>query len=287
MIHATAFGARGALGIRDVASGQTVAGVDADAVRSFHAATYTGDRVVVAATGVDHDAFVRSAQELFGGMPSGNGGGAVAAEYAGGEKLVAADTDAVHVAIAFSTGAGGFKSNQEKQILSSLALETMLGGGVSTSGARLTSVVTEDRFGSGAGASSFGSTYADAGLIGVFGTAAGSNASGLVSALCGELKRAASEGASAAELKRAKNQLKASVALNLSTRGGVFSDLGTQVLSTGGVQSAGDLFGKIDGLTSADLQSAAKAALSSKPTVVALGNVEHVPSYSSVEAMLK
>mgnify|MGYP001173659667 CR=1 FL=1 len=287
MVHATAFGARGALGIRDIASGQTAAGVDADAVRSYHAATYTGDRIVVAATGVDHDAFVRSAQDLFGGIPSGNGGAAVAAEYAGGEKRVSANTDAVHVAIAFSTGAGGFKSNQEKQVLSSLALETMLGGGVSTSGARLTSAVTEDRFGSGAGASSFGSTYADAGLIGVFGTAAGSNASALVGALCGELKRAATEGASAAELKRAKNQLKASVALNLSTRGGVFSDLGTQVLSTGGVQSADQLFGKIDDLTSADLQSAAKAALASKPTVVALGNVDHVPSYMNVEAMLK
>ena len=88
-------------------------------------------------------------------------------------------------------------------------------------------------------------------------------------------------------MSRAKNQLKATVALNLSTRGGVFSDLGTQVLSTGGVQSNTDLFAKIDSLTAADIQSAAKNALASKPTVVALGACDNVPSYASIESMLK
>jgi processing peptidase subunit alpha len=287
MVHATAYGKRGALGISDGATSQMAASVDADAIRNYHSATFTGERIVIAATGVDHDAFVRSAESLFSGLPSG-AGTTSSAQYTGGEKHVYAASDAVHVALAFDTGAGGFKGNaSEKSILSSLALETMLGGGVSNINARLSSVVTEDRFGSGAGASSFGSTYADAGLVGVFGTSSSSSATALVGALCNELKKAANEVATAQELSRAKNQLKATVALNLSTRGGIFSDLGTQVLSTGGVQSAEELFAKIDALTAADVQSAAKIALASKPTVVALGDCDNVPSYSSIEAMLK
>ena len=287
LVHSTAYGKRGALGISDTCSTQTAAGVDAHAMRTFHDATFTGGRIVVAGTGVDHDAFVRAAQSLFTDIPASSEGVVTAATYTGGEKHVYAASDAVHVAIAFNTGAGGFKSNSEKAILSSLALETMLGGGVSNLGARLTSTVTEDRFGSGAGASSFGSTYADTGLIGVFGTSVGSSADALVSALCNEIKNSATKPASASELSRAKNQLKATVALNLSTRGGVFSDLGTQVLSTGGVQSNTDLFAKIDSLTAADIQSAAKNALASKPTVVALGDCDNVPSYASIESMLK
>ena len=101
------------------------------------------------------------------------------------------------------------------------------------------------------------------------------------------VKNASASSPKAAEVSRAKNQLKASVALNLSTRGGVLSDLGTQVLSTGTVQTPEELFAKIDALTGSDIQSAATLALKSKPTVVAVGNVDNVPSYSAVEAMLK
>ena len=88
-------------------------------------------------------------------------------------------------------------------------------------------------------------------------------------------------------MSRARNQLKATVAQNLSTRGGVFSDLGTQVLNTGGVQSSADLYAKIDSITAADIQGAAKVALASKPTVVSVGNIDNVPSFESIEAMLK
>ena len=287
LVHSTAFGKRGALGVTDVASADTVSSVDADTLRQYQTGTFTGSRIVIAATGVDHDTLARAAEEAFGNIAPGNGTVTPAASYIGGQSLVSASTDACHVAIALETGAGGFKSNSEKQILSSLALETLLGGGVSTSSARLTSSVTEDRFGSGAGASAFGATYAETGLIGVFGTSSGSSVDSLVSTLCSELKNAASSSPTDKELSRAKNQLKASVALNLSTRGGVLSDLGTQVLSTGGVQTPEDIFAKIDSLTGSDVQSAAKLALQSKPTVVAVGNVDNVPSYSSVEEMLK
>ena len=287
LVHATAYGRRSALGVTDVSNGQTVAGVDADALRNYQSNTFTGGRIVVAATGVDHNTLVQSAEDIFSSIAAGEGGATATPAYTGGHAVASAATDACHVAIALDTGTGGFKSKSETQILSSLALETMLGGGVSSSNARLSTSVTEDRFGSGSGASAFGSTYADAGLVGVFGTASGSEVDSLVKTLCKELKNASASSPKAAEVSRAKNQLKASVALNLSTRGGVLSDLGTQVLSTGTVQTPEELFAKIDALTGSDIQSAATLALKSKPTVVAVGNVDNVPSYSAVEAMLK
>eukprot|EP00946_MAST-07B_sp_MAST-7B-sp1_P002810 g2810.t1 len=275
MVHEAAFGRNAPLGIPAVSG--NFGGVSGDAVRSFRESTFAGDRVVIAGTGVDHESFVRAAETLFDGLPAaGTAGGA--ATYVGGDKRVEASGDDVHVAIALNTATGGFGAGNEKTVLSSLALHTMLGGGLSTSGARLTP---------GDGASSFAATYSDAGIVGVFGSSDAAGSSQLVSKLCGTLKGAAAEAPTEAEVSRARNQLKATVAQNLSTRGGVFSDLGTQVLNTGGVQSSADLYAKIDSITAADIQGAAKVALASKPTVVSVGNIDNVPSFESIEAMLK
>ena len=280
LVHEVAFGRNAPLGIPGVAG--AFGGVSGDAVRSFRDATFAGDRVVVAGTGVDHESFVRAAETLFDALPaagSGAGASSAAAAYVGGDKRTEAAGSDVHVAIALNTATGGFGAGAgDKALLSSLALQTMLGGGVSQAGARLTPAD---------GASSFAATYSDAGLVGVFGSSDAAGAGGLVATLCGALKGAAAAAPSAAEVSRARNQLKATVALNLGTRGGVFSDLGTQVLSTGGVQSATDMYANIDSITAQDIQGAAKVALASNPTVVAVGSVDGVPSFDSIVGMLK
>ena len=275
MVHEVAFGRNAPLGIPGVAG--NFGGVSGDAVRSFRDATFSGDRVVIAGTGVDHESFVRAAETLFDGLPA-SGATDAASAYVGGDKRTEAAGGDVHVAIALNTATGGFGAADDKTLLSSLALQTMLGGGITAAGARLTPAD---------GASSFAATYSDAGIIGVFGSSDAAGAGGLVSTLCGALKGAATQAPSSAEVSRARNQLKATVAQNLGTRGGVFSDLGTQVLSTGSVQSATDMYAKIDSITAQDIQGAAKVALASKPTVVSVGAVDGVPSFESIQGMLK
>lgn len=277
MVHETAFGRNAPLGIPAVAG--RFGNVSGDTVRAFRDSTFAGDRVVVAGTGVDHDAFVRSAEALFADLPaSGSAAAGGAAQYEGGDSRSEFAGDVAHVAIALNTATGGFEGGNDKTLLSSLALQILLGGGVTSTGARLKPAD---------GASSFAATYSDAGIFGVFGSSDAAGAAGMVSTLCRALKGAGTDAASDVELARARNQLKATVAQNLSTRGGVFSDLGTQVLSTGSVQSATDLYAKIDSISAADIQGAAKVALASRPTVVAVGNIDSVPSFSSIESLLK
>lgn len=276
MVHEVAFGRNAPLGIPAVNG--VFGGVSSDAVRAFRDATFAGDRIVVAGTGVDHESFVRNAEALFSNIPAAGSAAYAPAAYVGGDKRTEASGSHVHVAIALNTATGGFGAGNDKTLLSSLVLQTMLGGGVTAAGARLTPAD---------GASSFAATYSDAGLLGVFGSSDGAGAGMLVSTLCGALKGAAASPASDAELSRARNQLKAIVAQNLGTRGGVFSDLGTQVLTTGRVQSATDLYAKIDSISAADIQGAAKVALASNPTVVVVGNVDEVPSFEKIVGMLK
>ena len=79
----TTFGRNAPLGIPGVAG--NFGGVSGDAVRSFRDATFSGDRVVIAGTGVDHESFVRAAETLFDGLPA-SGATDAASAYVGGDK---------------------------------------------------------------------------------------------------------------------------------------------------------------------------------------------------------
>jgi len=48
-----------------------------------------------------------------------------------------------------------------------------------------------------------------------------------------------------------------------------------------------DVRARIDAVTSQDLQKVAKAMLQTKLTLVAFGDVSHVPAYDKVQAMFK
>merc|ERR1712224_730179 len=91
----------------------------------------------------------------------------------------------------------------------------------------------------------------------------------------------------AAELSKAKAMLKNIVARQLDSAQEASADLGKQLLLTGRYASAEEWARAIDGVTDAQVVSAAKRVVSSKVTVAAVGDTHAVPSLASVEAMLK
>lgn len=283
MLHAAAFsGEEAPLGRSALAGRNHAASLDADALHAHRANTFAAGRATVVGTGVDHDAFVRAAESAFGGMASGSGASKAAASYTGGERRVRAVTDDAFLAVGFSTG-GGWGSDQ---LYANLVLQVLLGGGISNNESRLVRDVA-NKHDAVRAASAFSAVYSDSGLVGAFGACHGSAAGDLTEAVCNTFKQAAGAAASTEELARAKNQLKATVASNLSTRGGVFSDLGTQILTTGSVASAAELFARVDAVSAKDVQGAAAALLSTKPSVAVFGDVSSMPAYNEVEAMLK
>eukprot|EP00967_Tisochrysis_lutea_P115070 scaffold183984_cov33-Tisochrysis_lutea.AAC.1 len=125
-------------------------------------------------------------------------------------------------------------------------------------------------------ASVFNSFYNDVGVFGVYGATSSDCMGQLVSVLCKEMAGMGS-GISAEELSRAKNQLKASLVMNLESRPILLEDIGRQVLSYGAYTPAADLVAKIEKVTAADLANVAKKVISSPPSVAVYGDTTSVP----------
>merc|ERR1711972_980922 len=73
-------------------------------------------------------------------------------------------------------------------------------------------------------ASVFSAFYNDVGIFGIYGSTSSDCMPQLVGAICAEAKKMATS-ISEAELKRAKNQLKSSLLMNLESRSILFEDL--------------------------------------------------------------
>lgn len=92
---------------------------------------------------------------------------------------------------------------------------------------------------------------------------------------------------SAAELARAKTQLKASLMAQLGTFSFVAEDIGRQVLTYGRRVPAVEVFARIDAVALADVAATAAAFRAAPVAVAALGLVDHLPSYSDIDALMK
>eukprot|EP00962_Isochrysis_galbana_P053823 scaffold25318_cov117-Isochrysis_galbana.AAC.3 len=130
-------------------------------------------------------------------------------------------------------------------------------------------------------ASVFNSFYNDVGVFGVYGATSASCMGQLVSVLCKEMAGMGS-GVSSEELARAKNQLKASLVMNLESRPILLEDIGRQVLSYGAYTPATELVAKIEKVSAADLARVAKKVMASPPSVAVYGDTTSVPRYDVI-----
>jgi processing peptidase subunit beta len=92
---------------------------------------------------------------------------------------------------------------------------------------------------------------------------------------------------SAAELARAKTQLKASLMAQLGTFSFVAEDIGRQVLTYGRRMAAVEVFARIDAVALEDVTRTAAAFRAAPVAVAALGLVDQLPSYGEIDALMK
>ena len=285
LMHPAAYGASSPLGkpLMPKAAG----GVDADTLGAFIADQFVPSKMVVAAAGYEHSELVSLATKAFGSLPAGTAAAVGGDKYVGGEVRLMSDDPATHFAIGFE--GAGWKADS---LVPLCVLNTMMGGGTSFSAGgpgkgmytRLYQNIL-NRFPYVQAASVFSAFYNQTGVFGVYGAAPASEMGSLVSATVDELKKMKGE-ISDVELARAKNQLKASLLMNLESRPILFEDIGRQVLTYGARTEPQTLVAQIEAVTVADLHKVAGAMLKSAPSVVVVGDTTSVPRYDLIAKAL-
>lgn len=288
LLHAAAYTEQGALGMPLWCPSRNLEKLSEVDLKNFMQTHYTSDRMVLSACGIEHDALVSYANKYFGDLPSQPLNGIKPVKkpsvYVGSDRRVQADSPLTHVTLAFD--AGDWNS---PNILEICALHMLLGGGGSFSAggpgkgmySRLyTNVLNRNHWVDSCTA--FNTMYMDGGLIGVYGTCEPKNAGRLVDVICAELENVASKPLSEEETNRAKNALKSSALMRLESRQATYEDLGRQLLCFGKYEPIEDICKRIDAITPASLQEAAKSALKSKLTMASFGDVSAIPYYEQV-----
>ncbi|KAJ2896562.1 Mitochondrial-processing peptidase subunit alpha [Coemansia aciculifera] len=201
----------------------------------------------------------------------------------------------------------GFKSagiSDEQRLYTYATLQMLLGGGGSFSAggpgkgmySRLyTRVLNQHAWIESCVA--FHHCYTDSGLFGISASCRPRNEHALLDVIATELEavalgkptassRASSrrpfsslEGASALEVRRAKNQLKSNLLMNLESRMVQLEDLGRQVQISGYKIPADTMVERIEAVTMDDISSAAKDLLDSPATLLAQGHVDGIKKF--------
>ena len=158
-----------AVGRPVLGSTELVRDMSRETLMNYMQTNYTGSRMVLSAAGrLDHDTFVKLAEDAFGGLNKGNGADLETASYAGGDFRKERDLEQAHLLLGFD----GISYNDDDFYTASV-LSTLLGGGMSS---RLFQEIRE-KHGLVYSIYSFLSCYSDGGLFGVYAGSGGEESS--------------------------------------------------------------------------------------------------------------
>jgi len=265
----------------DQALGRPILGTEAH-VRSFTRETlvdqikghyFAPGMLLISAGAVDHTRMVALAEKHFTKLQKGQPKPVEAATYAGGEHRSADDLEQVHVSLAFP----GFRADDD-DIYAVQVYSTVLGGGMSS---RLFQEAREKR-GLCYSIHSFGSSYRDTGLFGVYAGTSDKDLPELVSVIAGEMQSLAGE-AGEDEVARARAQMKAGVLMGLEQASARCEHIAAQMFTYGQLIDTRELIAKIDAVDAAAVSRiAAKVLKNGALTLAAMGPVSALGSYDRV-----
>ncbi|KAF9602100.1 hypothetical protein IFM89_024867 [Coptis chinensis] len=254
------------------------------------AENYTAPRIVLAASGVDHEEFLALAEPLLSDMPAVPRPQEPASEYVGGDFRYPSDSPSTHVALAFEVP-GGWHS--EKDAMTSTVLQMLMGGGGSFSAGgpgkgmysrlyiRILNQHQEIQ-----SFSAFNNMYNNTGLFGIHATTGSDYVAKAVDLAAIELLEVATPGkVTQLELNRAKEATKSAVLMNLESRMVVSEDIGRQILTYNDRKPVEHFLRAVESITLEDLTSIAHKIVCSPLTMASWGDVVNVPSYKSVSSM--
>jgi predicted Zn-dependent peptidase len=229
-----------------------VSATTSEGLTAFHHGRYVPSNVVIAAAGsVDHDALVALAREAeVGGMPPNVPAPVLDAPPAvpASRRFYVKETEQYHLTL----GATGITRFDDRRFALRV-LDNILGG---TSSSRLFQAVRE-RDGLAYSVYSFQSLFARSGEVGLYLGTRPDNVVKAMSVVAEELDRFRTDGASAAELARSKENVKGRLVLALESTGSRMSRLGASLLGDVPLLTVDELIEQIDAVELEDVQSLA------------------------------
>jgi predicted Zn-dependent peptidase len=232
--------------------------------------------VVAAAGRVDPERFQAQVARLFADLPSTPKGTPADARYGGGVFTEVDELEQVHLIVGFP-GIGA----RHPDVYAHAVYSTLLGGGMSS---RLFQEVREKR-GLAYAVYSFGSSYLDGGLFGVYAGTGVDELPALVPVLAEQLVDVAVS-VSPRELARAKAQLRASLLMSRESTSARVETLAQHQLIWGRPLPTAELLAILDAVTADDVRRVAGQVASGPPTVATLGPPGTIDVHEALVARL-
>lgn len=245
-------------------------------LRGFVHEHYGPSQMILSAAGdVDHDAIVRMAEDLFGGLESRVANDASAAAFKGGERREIKTLEQAHFALAFEGPA-----YRDDAIYTAQVYSVALGGGMSS---RLFQEIREKR---GLCYTIFAQTgaYSDTGMMTIYAGTSAEQLPELANLTMSELARAA-EDMSEAEVARARAQMKAGMLMGLESPSSRAERLARLIQIWNRIPPLEETVAQIDAVTTQGVKDFAAHLAGQAPAALALyGPVERAPQLAEMLA---
>jgi len=268
----------------DQSFGRTILG-PADNVAGFARAdlqTFVKDNygpaqmILSAAGGVDHDAIVKQAEAIFGGLTARPQKASQPATFKGAERREVKDLEQVHFAMAFD--APGYR---HPDVYAAQVYSMVMGGGMSS---RLFQKIREER---GLCYSIFAQSgaYEDAGQITVYAGTSAEEIGDLCRLTVDEMKRAADD-MTEAEVARARAQIKAGMLMGLESPSSRAERIARLLAIYGRVPDIQESVAKIDAVTTADVRRYGEGLCAVDNAMALYGPVDAAPTLEEIRQRL-
>ena len=249
-----------------------------DDLTRFVAGHYGPEQLIVAAAGqVDHDMIVAEAERQFGDMKRGPARQVEGARFSGGERREVRTLEQAHIALALENPGYLHEDIYLAQIYAGV-----LGGGMSS---RLFQELREKR---GLCYTVFAQSaaYRDAGALMIYAGTGGDEVAGLCTVLADEMRRLPGD-VTAAELERARAQMKAGLLMGLEGASGRCERLARMISIWDRVPPLEETVARIEAVTLADLKAfGAHLCETAEPAVAYYGPVAAAPDQAALKARL-
>ncbi|CAI0628513.1 unnamed protein product [Linum tenue] len=289
-IHSAGFS--GALANPLLAPESAINRLNGTLLEEFVAENYTAPRMVLAASGVEHEELVSIAEPLFSDLSQVPKPAEPQSVYTGGDYRCQVQDMVTHFALAFELPGGW---HQDKDAMCLTVLQMLMGGGgsFSTGGpgkgmySRLYLNVL-NQYPQIQSFSAFNNIYNRTALFGIQATTTSNFAAKAIDIAASELLAVAKHGEfDPVQLARAKQATKSAILMNLESRMVASEDIGRQILTYSERKSVEHFLKAIDAVTEQDAAKLAQKLISSPLTMASYGDVINVPTYDSVSSKFK
>lgn len=264
------------------AIGRTVLGTP-DSIRShtpldlkrFLDTHYCGPQIVVSASGnVDHGELVKLAERHLGRLPDHQPSAPEPGFYKGGRRTEVRRIKEAQILLGLAA-----PPYADKDFTTAHLFSAILGGGMAS---RLFQELRESR-GLCYSIYSFYWPFEDTGVMGVHAATSEAEAGKLMPLVLEELRKM-TDGVTAAELQRAKAQLRAGLLMTLESPLARAGQIARHILVHGRPLTLEEMVAKVDAVGVGDIAELAAGMLDSPPTLAAIGPVRKLPDVADIAA---